>query len=132
MYDALAEEQPKALGTARRHFEDYIKHYFDPEDEEYVIPLPGVPDNAQVSVLRTGLTLAGSRLTEHKAGIMHGFLTLLSAQVEDIFEPVVAEAIRLIEMQVDQAEVSEHVVSAILLGKQEFHYWHTDTIVDYD
>ena len=51
-----------------------------------------------------------------KAGVECGFLTLSTAQVRDIFEPIVREVLRLIQDQIDVVRGKGDVVSAILLG----------------
>ncbi|KAK4964856.1 hypothetical protein LTR28_003603, partial [Elasticomyces elasticus] len=80
-FDAMRTQQPRSWNTALNCFEEYVKRRFDPKNtDEFFIPLPGVMD-------------------DEDAGICAGFLCLESEEIASIFEPVIADVIKLVEGQ---------------------------------
>ncbi|KAI4720030.1 actin-like ATPase domain-containing protein [Aureobasidium sp. EXF-10727] len=101
----LLDRKPKAWAVALRYFEDYVKKNFDPmrsrskyDDSKFNVPLPGAEDNAA-------------------AGIEFGFFTLSSAEVKEIFHPLVDSIIELVERQRNALLASGKTAKgAILVG----------------
>lgn len=87
LFDHMCMRKPKSWAIAFKYFEDYIKRTFDPsassdvfDDNKFSVPLPGAADNLE-------------------AGIDCGFLTLSTADVGEIFRPLVDHVIELVERQ---------------------------------
>lgn len=82
-----------------KYFEESVKRNFNEDDQQEVnIPFPGLPD-------------------DEEAGLDSGFLVMSADQVRAIFEPVVAEVVRLLEGQVSSiAAKGDHVSGIILVG----------------
>ncbi|THY83348.1 actin-like ATPase domain-containing protein [Aureobasidium pullulans] len=86
-FKKLCERKPKSWAIALRYFEDYVKKNFDPlssqntyDDNKFNVPLPGAEDDAA-------------------AGIDCGFITLSTAEVAELFRPLVESVIELVERQ---------------------------------
>ncbi|KAK4995018.1 hypothetical protein LTR66_005073 [Elasticomyces elasticus] len=96
-FDAMRTQKPKSWISALNYFEEYVKRKFDPKDtNEFFIPLPGMMD-------------------DEDAGIDSGFLCLESEEIASIFEPVIADVIKLVEGQVNVLFASGRRVSGIIL-----------------
>lgn len=125
-FRALRERRPRAWLAAMNYFEDYVKvsteirdsastlHWmpscgntrpdtdkeqrkFYPEDRtDFNIPFPGVEDN-------------------RAAGIEQGFLTMSSEAVGNLFRPIVAAIIKLVEQQMASLQSQAKRVSGIIL-----------------
>lgn len=87
LFEELCKRKPKSWETALNYFEDYVKRNFDPssstedyDDNKFNVTLPGAGDNAE-------------------AGIDCGFLTLSTADVAEIFRPVIDQVIELVKNQ---------------------------------
>jgi len=104
----MLSKNPAAWETALKHFEEYVKRNLTDESEDFNIPMPGIPDNAN-------------------AGVSMGYLALSHEQVEEIFEPIVKQILDLIEDQVNAIHSSSGQVSAILLvgGFGQSMYLHS-------
>jgi len=104
----MLSTNPAAWETALKHFEEYVKRNLTDESEDFNIPMPGMPDNAN-------------------AGVSMGYLALSHEQVEEIFAPVVKQILNLIEDQVNAIHTSSGQVSAILLvgGFGQSMYLHS-------
>lgn len=83
----LCERKPKSWAIALKYFEDYVKKNFDPldsqeeyDDNKFNVPLPGAEDDVS-------------------AGIDCGFITLSTAEVAELFRPLVNSVIDLVERQ---------------------------------
>jgi len=84
LLNRIRTSKPKAWLTALKYFEDYVKRNFDPsEDSTFSIPFPGIAHNED-------------------AGIEQGFLFVTSAEVGDLFRPIIAEIVELIEGQISK------------------------------
>ena len=87
----------QAWQTALKFFEEYVKRNFDPEEDvAFTIPFPGIPDDAD-------------------AGIESGFLELTSNEVQDVFRPIIADVITLVEGQVSQLKALDKSVNGLIL-----------------
>ncbi|KAK5744403.1 hypothetical protein LTR17_002113 [Elasticomyces elasticus] len=96
-FNAICTAKPKSWLMALKYFEDYVKRNFDPDEEDvFNIPFPGVPDN-------------------EKAGVEGGFLIMDTADVDNIFRPIVANIISLVEGQILQVRSSGAEVNGLLL-----------------
>ncbi|GAB7342299.1 hypothetical protein MBLNU457_g0531t1 [Dothideomycetes sp. NU457] len=101
----LREQKPKAWAVAVDYFENYVKRNFLPsvdshlfDDSKFNVPFPGVPDNVA-------------------AGIDCGFLTLSTAEVTEIFRPILDDIIGLVEHQrLEAAKVGAVAKGVILVG----------------
>ncbi|CAD0083318.1 unnamed protein product [Aureobasidium vineae] len=83
----LCEQKPKCMNVALAEFENYVKRNFDPlssqctyDASSFNIPFLGAPDNAAM-------------------GIDSGFFILSSAEVAEVFRPLVTSVIDLVERQ---------------------------------
>ncbi|CAD0107731.1 unnamed protein product [Aureobasidium uvarum] len=83
----LCERKPKCMNVALNEFENYVKRNFDPlssqstyDANNFNIPFPGAPDNAAM-------------------GIDSGFFILSTAEVGEIFRPLITSVIDLVERQ---------------------------------
>ena len=86
-FNTLLERKPKAWAIAIRYFEDYVKRTFDPsnsqdtyDDTKFNVCFPGVKDNIA-------------------AGIEDSFISLSSADIAELFRPIVNNIIDLVERQ---------------------------------
>ncbi|KAB8342848.1 hypothetical protein FH972_022446 [Carpinus fangiana] len=103
-YANMREKKPKTWQMGLKHFEEFVKRNFtddsasdsDSEDQEINIPFPGLPDDEDV-------------------GLDSGFLTMTPQQVKDIFAPVVAQVVTLVQEQVDSIRSKDGTVSSIIL-----------------
>jgi len=104
----MLSKNPAAWETALKHFEEYVKRNLTDESEDFNIPMPGIPDNAN-------------------AGVSMGYLALSHEQVEAIFAPIVKQILDLIEDQVNAIHSNSGQVSAVLLvgGFGQSMYLHS-------
>ncbi|KAH0275664.1 actin-like ATPase domain-containing protein, partial [Aureobasidium melanogenum] len=86
-FKSLCERKPKCMNVALNEFENYVKRNFNPLNSQstydannFNIPFPGAPDNAAM-------------------GIDSGFFILSSAEVGEIFRPLINDIIGLVERQ---------------------------------
>lgn len=86
-FGSFCEKKPKCWAVALRYFEDYVKRNFDPmnsqtqyDGNKFNVPLPGVEDDANM-------------------GVDCGFFILSTAEVSEIFRPIIDRIIGLIEKQ---------------------------------
>ena len=97
LFVSIRDRKPKSWQMATKHFEEYVKRNFDPdEDTEFNIPLAGVADNEAV-------------------GIEQGFLTITSKEVASIFKPIITEIIQLVQGQMTHLHTSGKSVNGIIL-----------------
>lgn len=82
-----SRKKPKAWAVAQNYFETYVKRKFDPsdsqdayDDSKFNVILPGVEDNPA-------------------AGIADDFIILSTADVAELFRPLVNKVIELVERQ---------------------------------
>ena len=93
----ICEKRPRSWLAALNRFEDYVKPNYDPDEEtEFSISFPGVDDNI-------------------KAGVQDGFLTLTSAEVAEIFRPIVRDVVGLVDQQMSVLKGKDMKVAGILL-----------------
>lgn len=73
-----------------KYFEEFLKRTFsDDEDEDvFSCPIPGIVDNPA-------------------AGVESGFLVLTREDMRDIFEPVIAEIVCLVQGQIDAVKAQQ-------------------------
>lgn len=85
--DAFDNMKPKGRLVMMKHFDEFLKRTFsDDEDEDiFSCPIPGVPDNPE-------------------AGVEDGFFVLTREDMREIFEPVIAEILDLVQKQIDAVE----------------------------
>ncbi|KAK6000862.1 hypothetical protein QM012_003587 [Aureobasidium pullulans] len=86
-FKQLCVRKPKSWAIALKYFEDYVKKNFDPldsqveyDDNMFNVPLPGADDDAA-------------------AGIDCGFITLSTAEIGELFRPLINSVIELVERQ---------------------------------
>lgn len=116
VYDTMMERKPRTWATALKYFEEYVKRNFDPSDDQssfddtdFDVPVPGLADN-------------------EAPGIESGFMSLSTAEVGEIFRPVVAKIVELVEKQRrDTAGVGLVAKGVILAGGfgQSLHLYKT-------
>ncbi|THW57027.1 actin-like ATPase domain-containing protein [Aureobasidium pullulans] len=102
-FEDLRTRRPKSWAIALRYFEDCVKKNFDPvtnnakyDDSMFNVPLPGVQDNED-------------------AGIDCGFITLSTAEVAELFRPLVDNVIELVERQRKQLLESGKTAKGVIL-----------------
>lgn len=102
-FEKLRERKPKSWAHALRFFEDYVKRNFDPlasqdvfDDSKHSVQFPGAEDNAE-------------------AGIDSGFLTLKTADVAEIFRPVVQKVLEMVESQKSIMNANSKAAKGLLL-----------------
>lgn len=96
-FDRIRQRKPRAWQMALKCFEEYVKRNFDPGNTTAEFSVPFMVNDGEAP------------------GVEEGFLTLSSAQVWSIFEPVVNSIIRLIEGQIHRIESRGKPVNGILL-----------------
>lgn len=98
-FNNMREKKPKTWMMGLKYFEEFVKRNFNEDDHQEVnVPFPGLPD-------------------DEEAGLDSGFLVMTAEQVRDIFEPVIAEVVKLLEGQVNAIrEKRDHVSGIILVG----------------
>ncbi|THW78269.1 actin-like ATPase domain-containing protein, partial [Aureobasidium pullulans] len=86
-FDAFRKRKPQSWPIAIRFFEDYVKRNFDPKDSQdewdddtFNVPLTGAKDDAS-------------------ANIENGLIILSTAEVAQLFHPLVNRVIELVERQ---------------------------------
>ncbi|KAG9600284.1 actin-like ATPase domain-containing protein, partial [Aureobasidium melanogenum] len=86
-FKQFCSRKPRSWAIALKYFEDYVKKNFDPmdsqaeyDDNKFNVPLPGAEDDAS-------------------AGIDCGFITLSTAEVAELFRPLVSSVTDLVERQ---------------------------------
>lgn len=84
---------PEVLEFAREHFELRTKVDFDGQEDDYLVPVPGLFENAHM-------------------GVKRGQVRIPCQDMKDIFEPVIAEIIDVLE---DQMAEMDGVPRAVLL-----------------
>ncbi|TKA41475.1 hypothetical protein B0A55_13575, partial [Friedmanniomyces simplex] len=108
-YESMREKKPKTWQMGLRYFEEFVKRNFNEEEHSEVnVPFPGLPD-------------------DEEAGLDSGFLILSAEQVKEIFEPVLAHVIELVEGQVQAIRGKGGIVSGIILvgGFGQSNYLYT-------
>ncbi|TEY58654.1 hypothetical protein BOTCAL_0204g00110 [Botryotinia calthae] len=96
-FEEMKMKKAKSWQMGLKYWEEYVKRDFDEEnDTEFNIPLPGLADDVD-------------------AGLDGGFFIMTTAQVKDIFEPVVKEVCDLVQGQVDGIRKKGGIVSGIVL-----------------
>lgn len=90
-FQKLQREKPRAWAVAHEFFENYVKRNFTPsknvhglDEDEFAIPFPGIPDDTA-------------------ARLESGFLLVTSAEIAEIFRPILQKIIALVEHQRVQA-----------------------------
>lgn len=98
-FNHMREKKPKTWMMGLKYFEEFVKRNFNEEDHQEVnVPFPGLPD-------------------DEEAGLDSGFLVMTAEQVKKIFDPVIAEVVKLLEGQVDAIKAKgDHVSGIILVG----------------
>ncbi|KAH0387590.1 actin-like ATPase domain-containing protein, partial [Aureobasidium melanogenum] len=86
-FDNLCRKKPRAWATACKEFEQDIKRNFNPSNSQveydkskFHVALPGLPDDAA-------------------AGLKDGYLELSTADISEIFRPIINSVIDLVERQ---------------------------------
>lgn len=99
----LCEQKPKCMNVALNEFENYVKRNFDPASSQSIydankfnIPFPGAPDDAAM-------------------GIDSGFFILSSAEVAEIFRPLVNQVIDLVERQRIRLAAHDKTAAGVVL-----------------
>lgn len=108
-FKELREGKPRTWAMAARYFEEVVKRTFSESEEmEFSVPMNGLAD-------------------DNEAGIEDGFMILTSEEVADVFEPIVAEVVALVEGQVKEIQGKGETVSAIILvgGFGQSNYLYT-------
>lgn len=102
-FKKLCERKPKSWAIALKYFEDYVKKNFDPtnsrakyDDTKFNVPLPGAEDDPA-------------------AGIDCGFITLSTAEVAELFRPLVDSVIELVERQRIMLLASDKAAKGVIL-----------------
>ncbi|KAK5175356.1 uncharacterized protein LTR77_000495 [Saxophila tyrrhenica] len=97
LFKMICRSQPRTWNTALKHFEEYVKRNFDPDNmTDYPIALAGMPDDEEV-------------------GIEQGFLTLPGKDVAAMFQPIIAEVVGLIHGQLEELRKKGKTVASIVL-----------------
>ena len=113
----ICEKRPKSWLAALNRFEDYVKPNYDPDEEtEFSISFPGAPPIVltRPSMLNADPSLPGVP-DNPKAGVQDGFLTLTSAEVAEIFRPIVKDVVGLVDQQMSVLKGKDMKVAGILL-----------------
>lgn len=108
-YNNMREKKPKTWMMGLRYFEEFVKRNFNEEEHSEVnVPFPGLPD-------------------DEEAGLDSGFLIMSAEQVKNIFEPVIAQVVELVEGQVHAIRSKNGHVSGIILvgGFGQSNYLYT-------
>lgn len=96
-FNHMRDKKPKTWMMGLKYFEEFVKRNFNEDEHQEVnVPFPGLPD-------------------DEEAGLDSGFLVMTAEQVKDIFEPVIAEVVKLLEGQVDAIRAKGDNVSGIIL-----------------
>ncbi|KAF2093151.1 actin-like ATPase domain-containing protein [Rhizodiscina lignyota] len=107
-YTQMREKKAKTWNMGLKYFEEFVKRNFDDEEHQEVnVPFPGLPD-------------------DEEAGLDCGFMVMSGEQVKEIFDPVVANVIELVEGQVDTIREKGGSVTGIVLvggfGQSNYMY----------
>ncbi|KAI1175764.1 actin-like ATPase domain-containing protein [Nemania sp. FL0916] len=107
-FDEMKLKKAKTWQMGLKYFEEFVKRNFNEDEHQEVnVPFPGLPD-------------------DEDARLDSGFLILSSAEIKDIFEPVVKEVCDLVQGQVDGLRSKGGIVSGIVLvggfGQSEYLY----------
>lgn len=111
--EKLKKKKDKTWQMAMKYFEDEPRRLIEPDkDVGFEVSCPasrmmnqyGLPLSSHDAYADTG-----------QIGISGGVLMLISAQVRDIFDPVIQDVLRLIDGRASTIRKGEHEVSAILL-----------------
>ncbi|THZ16183.1 actin-like ATPase domain-containing protein [Aureobasidium pullulans] len=113
-FKELCERKPKCMNVAMNEFENYVKRNFDPLDSHtaydgnnFNIPFPGASENAAM-------------------GIDSGFFILSTAEVAEIFRPLVGSVIDLVERQRIMLASHDKTAKGVILvggfGQSNFLY----------
>jgi molecular chaperone DnaK (HSP70) len=108
VWKEMREKKGKTWSVGLKYFEEFVKRNFNDEEEsEMNVPFPGLMD-------------------DEAAGLDCGFLTMTTAQVKSIVDPVVTEVIELVEGQVTKIREKEGLVKGIILvggfGQSNYMY----------
>jgi hypothetical protein len=98
-YTTMRTKKPKTWMMGLKYFEEFVKRNYnedEDDDTEVNIPFPGLAD-------------------DEAAGVDSGFMVLQQEQVKQIFEPVIAEVVKLLEGQVEGIRGKGDTVSGIIL-----------------
>jgi hypothetical protein len=102
-FKELRDRKPKSWAIALKYFEDYVKKNFDPansqvnyDDSKFNVPLPGAADDLA-------------------AGIDCGFFTLSTAEVAELFRPLVDSVIELVERQRNILLASGRIAKGVII-----------------
>ena len=108
-YQTMREKKSKTWNMGLRYFEEFVKRNFNEDEHSEVnVPFPGLPD-------------------DEEAGLESGFLVMSAEQVKNIFEPVIAQVVELVEGQVTAIKEKGGRVSGIILvgGFGQSNYLYT-------
>ncbi|KAI5269890.1 actin-like ATPase domain-containing protein [Aureobasidium subglaciale] len=96
-YTYMRNKKPKTWMMGLKYFEEFVKRNYNEEDgQEVNVPFPGLADNEE-------------------AGVDSGFMVMSTAQVKEIFDPVIEEVVKLLDGQVDAIRAKSDTVSGIIL-----------------
>lgn len=104
-FKKMQKNKPKAWQVASEYFENYVKRNFAPSDDmerfddtKFNVPFPGIPDDDSI-------------------GLECGFLVITSAEVAEIFRPLIDQVSALVENQrIDAARTGKNPKGVILVG----------------
>ncbi|KAH0163598.1 actin-like ATPase domain-containing protein, partial [Aureobasidium melanogenum] len=113
-FDALRQRKPKLWPVAHKNFEEFIKRNFNPsrsnteyDKKKFYVQFPGATDDIA-------------------AGIEDGFFVISSAEIAEIFRPIVDSVIDLVERQrkmlAAQGKTARGVILVGGFGKNQFLY----------
>lgn len=82
----------------KKHFEEYLKRVFcdDESQDKFHCPVPGIADDP-------------------KSGVEDGFLVITRSDMKFIFDPVIADVVKLVQQQIQKVEEIGQKVSVCYL-----------------
>lgn len=124
---ARIKSKPKAWQVGLKNFEEYLKRNVNESaEEDFNVPLPGLPDNAAVSkCISNNTSITDGPHRGHRWWVPD----VVYRRSREIFEPVVKEVIRLIEGQIDTVRASGETASVILLGRRASNHFENVSLI---